>query len=151
MKIEEIKELIHVLEQSQLTCLEVSQGSERVRLEKNYTAQHLLLRLPLRRSRWFYQQSRQKCRERQSNLSRRAQPSFVLWLAYSMRAVTGGCPLCDSGHTGKKRRCVVSGGSNETVNEITAEKDAPLPKSVQKTVRLWNTASPFSIWRRRFL
>lgn len=38
MKIEEIKELIHALEQSQLTCLEVSQGSERVRLEKNYTA-----------------------------------------------------------------------------------------------------------------
>lgn len=34
MKIEEIKELIQALEQSTLTSLEVSQGSDSVRLEK---------------------------------------------------------------------------------------------------------------------
>ena len=38
MKIEEIKELIQALEQSTLTSLEVSQGSDSVRLEKNYAA-----------------------------------------------------------------------------------------------------------------
>ena len=38
MKIEEIKELIQALEQSKLTSLEVSQGNDSVRLEKNYTA-----------------------------------------------------------------------------------------------------------------
>lgn len=38
MKIEEIKELIQALEQSTLTSLEVSQGNDSVRLEKNYTA-----------------------------------------------------------------------------------------------------------------
>lgn len=38
MKIDEIKELIQALEQSQLTSLEVSQGNDRLRLEKNYTA-----------------------------------------------------------------------------------------------------------------
>lgn len=37
MKIDEIKELIQALEQSQLTSLEVSQGEDRLRLEKNYT------------------------------------------------------------------------------------------------------------------
>ena len=35
MKIEEIKELIQALEQSTLTSLEVSQGNDSVRLEKN--------------------------------------------------------------------------------------------------------------------
>lgn len=38
MKIEEIKELIQALEQSTLTSLEVSQGNDSVRLEKNYAA-----------------------------------------------------------------------------------------------------------------
>ena len=38
MKIEEIKELIQALEQSTLTSLEVSQGSDSMRLEKNYAA-----------------------------------------------------------------------------------------------------------------
>ena len=38
MKIDEIKELIQALEQSQLTSLEVSQGNDRLRLEKNYAA-----------------------------------------------------------------------------------------------------------------
>ena len=39
MKIEEIKELIQALEQSTLTSLEVSQGNDSVRLEKNYAAE----------------------------------------------------------------------------------------------------------------
>ena len=38
MKIDEIKELIQALEQSRLTSLEVSQGNDRLRLEKNYAA-----------------------------------------------------------------------------------------------------------------
>jgi len=36
MKIEDIKELIQALEQSTLTSLEVSQGNDSVRLERNY-------------------------------------------------------------------------------------------------------------------
>lgn len=36
MKIEEIKELIQALEQSSLTSLELNQGNDRIRLERNY-------------------------------------------------------------------------------------------------------------------
>lgn len=35
MKLEEIKELIHMLEQSSLTALELHQGSDSIRLERN--------------------------------------------------------------------------------------------------------------------
>lgn len=38
MKIEEIKELIQALEQSSLTSLELSQGNDCIRLERNYAA-----------------------------------------------------------------------------------------------------------------
>lgn len=38
MKIEEIKELIQALEQSSLTALELCQGNDRIRLERNFAA-----------------------------------------------------------------------------------------------------------------
>lgn len=46
MKIDEIKELIQALEQSTLTSIEVSQGSDSVRLEKNYGAAPVLQAAP---------------------------------------------------------------------------------------------------------
>lgn len=38
MKLEEIKSLIQMLEQSSLTALELCQGNDRIRLERNYAA-----------------------------------------------------------------------------------------------------------------
>ena len=108
MKIEEIKELIHALEQSQLTCLEVSQGSERVRLEKNYTAAAPVI-APAALSRAG------RSAENAAAISAAGHSSHLSsgWCILCS-AVTGGCPLCDSGHTGEKRRCIVLGGSHET-------------------------------------
>lgn len=126
MKIEEIKELIQALEQSTLTSLEVSQGNDSVRLEKNYAVAPVEAVAPIISTPILTEPAAEPIVPAEQSAAPQLRGSAVtcpLVGVFYAAAAPEDMPFVAVGSTVKKGDVLCIVEAMKLMNEITAEKD----------------------------